>query len=219
MITLKLVPDRRKAKKNGSFPLVFRISSNRLTRDIASGFSILEADWNEITGKLKKSLPNYSVIAPKLQEQELKYLGKIWEYERKNNGYVNIQELKEYLISKRKAVITVKEFWLQEIEIMKKTKRHGGVRNYTGVLNTLDKVKSLDVPFERIDYNFLRAVETTLISREVKTNTISNYLRNLRAVYNHAINAKEVDYSFYPFIRVHRSNVRRKDSSPSHLLL
>lgn len=199
MITIKLALDKRRAKKNGSFPLIFRVINNGESRDIPAGHSILENDWDEKAGKLKKSLPTYSVVAPKLQELELKYLGKIVEYERKNNGATNIQELKEFISSSRKGKIHVKDFWLLEIESLKKNNRHGGARVYQQAFDVLNKVKSLDVPFEKVDFSYLKGIETLLISKGTKLNSIGVYLRALRAIYNQAVNANEVEYAYYPF--------------------
>ena len=100
MITLKLALDKRRAKRDNTYPLVFRINISGLVRDIPTGYSILETDWDEKTHVVKKSFVDYDELAPRIRDQHVKYLGKIIEYERLSNGIINIQELKEFVLSK-----------------------------------------------------------------------------------------------------------------------
>ena len=199
MITIKLALDKRRVKDNGTFPLVFRLFENSLTRNIPTGYSILETDWDEKTHTLKKSFVDYDEMAPRLRDQHVKYLGKVIEFERMNSSPINIQELKEFILSKRIGKINFRDFWLQEIDSLKKNNRYGGARVNQQALDVLHKVKNLDVPFEKVDYAFLKVLETQLICRGTKINSIGVYFRSLRAIYNQAINTNVVEFSFYPF--------------------
>jgi integrase len=199
MITLKLVLDKRRAKTNGAFPLIFRINGSGITRDIPTGFSALETDWDEATNKIRKSFPNYAVVAPRIKELEVIYLGKIIEYERTHRGEINVQELKEYILSKRKEIVTVKGLWIKNIENLQYIGRHGGARVYKQALSVLEKVKNLDIPFEKVDYAFLKEIENIMLGKGIKRNTTGVYFRAFRAIYNQAINEKLIDYSLYPF--------------------
>ena len=51
--------------------------------------------------------------------------------------------------------------------------------------------------FEDIDYTFLKNFENDLLQRQVKVNTISIYLRTIRAIFNKAINEELTEN--YPF--------------------
>ena len=199
MITLKLALDKRRAKRDNTYPLVFRINNSGLVRDIPSGYSILESDWDEKTHTVKKSFVDYDELAPRIRDQHVKYLGKVIEFERMNSSPINIQELKEFILSKRKGKINFRDFWLQEIDSLKKNNRYGGARVNQQALDVLHKVKNLDVPFEKVDYAFLKVLETQLICRGTKINSIGVYFRSLRAIYNQAINTNVVEFSFYPF--------------------
>ncbi|HEY0667643.1 MAG TPA: phage integrase SAM-like domain-containing protein, partial [Sphingobacteriaceae bacterium] len=56
--------------------------------------------------------------------------------------------------------------------------------------------------FKQIDYAFLDGFKRKLVKDGVKPNTIGNYLRSIRAIYNKAIKFKIVDRSFYPFTEI-----------------
>ncbi len=115
MITIKLALDKRRVKDNGTFPLVFRLFENSLTRNIPTGYSIFESDWDEKTHTVKKSFVDYGEMAPRLRDQHVKYLGKIIEFERLSNGIINIQELKEFVLSKRKGKINISPIYSSTI--------------------------------------------------------------------------------------------------------
>lgn len=199
MITIKLTLDKRRAKKDGSFPLVFRINCDRATRDIPTGYSLKQEHWDDANHQVLKSSPSNKIIAPRLKELESNYLLKIIEFERSSPGKQNIQEVRDYLTSTKKSVTHVKELWLQTIENLSKTNRHGGARVYKQALSVLDKIRGLDIPFKNVDYRFLKEVETALITRGVSVNGVGVYFRSFRAIYNQAIHLKLVDASNYPF--------------------
>lgn len=200
MITLRLVLDTRRQKANGTYPLVFRINCGGVTRDIPTGFSTALNYWDAKSSRLLKTHPQFSYLDTKLREQELEYLGKILEFEKAQHGPVEIQVLKEYLCNKQEVIpATVKNFWQLEIDTLIKNNRAGNARVNQQALNVLDKEKSLDIPFTKLDYVFLKQMESAMLSRGTKLNSIGVYMRALRAVYNQAINADLVEYTYYPF--------------------
>jgi len=50
LITLML--DQRRMKKDGKYPIIFRLTHNRKTTSISTGYSILEIHWDEKKKKL-----------------------------------------------------------------------------------------------------------------------------------------------------------------------
>jgi integrase len=199
MSSLKLILDTRRIKKDKTFPLVFRISIKTAYRDISTGFSCKESDWNQRTNSLKETHPNSAVIAPRIKELELEYLAKLIEFEKLNPGIADVQRIKEYLISTPKQTHTVSSFWLEEIKDLKKAGKYGGARVSNESYLAISRVKSLNIAFEAVDYNFLKQIETEFLSSGKGVNTISVYLRALRAIYNKAINSKLTDFKHYPF--------------------
>lgn len=47
MIGLKLIPDKRRLKKDHTYPLIFRINFKGETRDISTGYSTKTKDWSK----------------------------------------------------------------------------------------------------------------------------------------------------------------------------
>ncbi len=199
MITINLIIDKRRPKKDNTYPLVFRVTSNSSSRDIATGYSVLEANWNIRTKNLKETHPTYEIIAPRIKELELKYLSRIIEFEKAYPAETDIQKIKDFIVAIPIKTLTVYKFWLEEIKQMKQSKRFGNARVNEFTLAVLHNVKSLDLSFEELNYAYLKHVEVTLLGRGVKVNSIGVYFRSLRAVYNSAIKNKMANQAHYPF--------------------
>ncbi|MBD1387046.1 phage integrase SAM-like domain-containing protein [Mucilaginibacter rigui] len=56
--------------------------------------------------------------------------------------------------------------------------------------------------FNEITYQFLDGFRNSLIKSGLKANSISNYFRTLRAIYNKAIKEKLINRSHYPFLDI-----------------
>lgn len=202
MITLNLTIDKRRSKKDGTYPLIFRIATNGSSRSISTKYSASESNWNSRSGTLKDSHPLFSVIAPRLKELEIAYLSKAVEYEKLYPNEYDVQRIKEYIITPitvNKTVITVYDFWTKEIQFLNDSNRGGGAVVYGLSLAAINKVKPLNIPFEKIDYTFLRNLEAQFTMNGLAVNSIGVHMRSLRAVFNKAIKSKIVPYENYPF--------------------
>jgi len=186
-------------KKNNTYPLVFRISEGGVYRDIGTGQSVQEHQYNLKTESVRNTHPLHELINSQLKELKLKYLSKLMEYEKTHFGTNTPQQIKDYLLGESISCMTVNQFWDKEISLILKAGRNGGARIYMEVKVAINKVKSLDIRFEQVDYNFLKDLEAELLGAEVKVNSISLYLRTLRAIYNKAINSGVVSFHSYPF--------------------
>src|ERR1051325_3166658 len=198
MATLKLTLDTRRVKKDKTFPLVFRITVAGQSRDIPLGYSIKREEWNFKMGTIKKNLKELG-LATRVKELKVEYLNRIIEFERKFPNSTNVQELKDFITTTPKGCITVFDFWQEEIDYLQKAGRNGGARVYIEKLSAINNIRSLHIPFEKIDYRFLKELEAEMVERGLKVNSIAVYFRTLRAVYNKAIHAKVISYDQYPF--------------------
>lgn len=79
-------------------------------------------------------------------------------------------------------------------------KRSGNAIVYQTAVNRLiNFCGNKNIKLTDIDYNFLNNFKHKLILDGVKVNTIGNYFRSIRAIYNKAIKAKLVERTSYPF--------------------
>lgn len=212
MVSLKLSLDQRRSRKDGTFPIVFRVTYQGTSRDIATGFACKKSEWNSKAENLKSDLDSNKITLQRLNEQRLKYQEKILEFERKSiDPTTTIQDIINYLKNKLSISSTVDEFWKAEISSQEKAKRFGNARNYKSAFGAIQLVKPLNIPFKKIDYSWLIDLEVNLKSKGVKQSSVAVYMRSLRALYNKAINSGFADASDYPFKRY---KVKGESSKP-----
>ena len=83
---------------------------------------------------------------------------------------------------------------------MLKLSQTGNALVYQTALNRfINYCGNKQISFKEVDYNLLNGFKQNLQLNGIKQNTISNYFRTLKAIYNKAIKAKIVERSLYPF--------------------
>src|SRR6218665_3985971 len=144
MIHFKVTCDKRRAKKDGSHPIVFRITLNGKSRDLASGYSCSSADWDSQKDTVKPKTEALSIMGKRIQDQKITLLEKIRDFELKKPHVSNVQEVKDHLAGAKQREVTVKSFWDEETQRMEKANRHGNARNYKNAILGIEKYQSLN---------------------------------------------------------------------------
>ncbi len=91
------------------------------------------------------------------------------------------------------------DFIYDTIDHLTVINRHGTAQNYASALKSFMKFReNKDVELSAIDSDLIQCYEAYLIDRGISPNTISFYMRNLRAIYNRAVE-KELVSQTNPF--------------------
>ena len=102
-----------------------------------------------------------------------------------------------------KGTVKVLEFMENQICMMRNANRLGTACNYEKTKKNLSEfLGGKDVPLTFIDEQFISEYNIFLIRRGMVRNSVSFYMRILRAVYNKAVRQKLVEHS-YPFTEVY----------------
>lgn len=216
MIHLKTVLDQRRTRKDGTHPIVFRITLKGKSRDISSGLACSFMDWDQKNQSVRERSAQHEQLAKHLRDKQLQLLERIRLHERTYPFATDIKEAKAFLCAENVQNITVKAFWEQEIERLRRSRRYSGANTYEGALRGLSKSADLDVTFQQVNFNWLLQAETELRARGMSVNSVGVYFRTLRAVYNRAINMDLIDASSYPF---RRYKIKTGLTSPRNLSL
>lgn len=200
-ITLSL--DTRRAKKDGTFPLIFRLSHHRKTISIATGISLFKKDWNEKTRTIKKSYVGASSVTRTnnlLTKGKSHLIDKIQKLEESGElDYMSIKEVKSQL-QKTHSKVGFFPYTEAIITELKKSKKFGNANKYRDIYLAIKKFhKAEHLNFEEINYHFLKKFEAYHFGKGTSVNGLSFYLRTLRAVFNKAIKDEVVAKEAYPF--------------------
>lgn len=176
--------------KEGS--LYYQIIYKRVPRQLVTDYRIRALEWNSFSGCIELSqadITRYNYLSTVIQKIE-------WDKKR-------FQHIFNKLLSSNRAFTTddiVQEFQEQTSEItlfnymrnmIDRFWRQGQYRTsetYSSALNSFSEFRNgVDLYFEDMDSDLLLAYEYHLKSKSLSPNTISFYMRRLRAVYNKAM--------------------------------
>ena len=198
MASLKLVLDVRREKGNGTYPVVFRLTHLCKCATIPTSLSLEKSDWDAKKEKVKKSNPSWEELNHELSKYRLKYQEELLKVGNTEN---DVTVLKRTLLGKEKTErLDFFSFSNQLIKKLIATNKIGNATVYSCAVNSLKNfTKNPKLKFEEVDYKLLSDYEAHLIKKELKVNSIANYMRTIRAIFNKAIKTNNVGIEHYPF--------------------
>lgn len=175
--------------------LFYQVIHGRVARQIKSGYRLLPTEWDErsenvILPLLDADRKNYLLKLKKNVTEDilrLKYIIRKLECSKDTYTSDKIVELyHDRTASEAGGFISFTENLVTEL------KRIGRVRTaetYTTVLNSFMRFwgKRDDIPLDGVDSSLIVEYETWLRAKDICPNSSSFYMRNLRAIYNRAI--------------------------------
>jgi len=198
MTTVSVICYKYKPLKNGELPIKIRISKDRKTRYINLGVSIKIDEWDFEKNQLKAECPNKETLEKLFSNKISEVRSEIVEL-KSNNKEFSATTLVEK-ISNPVKLITVGELFKQHIQCLEEERRTGYKLSIQQTYNSLIKFnRHLDIPFSEIDCNWLKRYATWLRKRGKSENTIGIRFRNLRMIFNLAVEMAVVKPEYYPF--------------------
>ena len=188
--------------------LFYQVIHNRVARQIRAGYKLYPQEWDaenkEIifppsTGETRR---NYLVSLKSAVREDTKRLRNIVSYlNRTGNAYTADDVVAKYLSPTDNRCFL--SFARSLVGQLKQIGKQCTADTYTTTINSFARFRSeQDVPLDDMDSDLMTAYETYLKSIGICPNSISFYMRNLRAIYNRAVD-KELTVQRYPFKHVY----------------
>lgn len=201
MASIKILLYKSKKLKDNSHPIMMRLTHRSKLKYINLGHAVFDTEWNgEFENWIKDSHQNHELLN--------NYLLK--EYAMAKDILIKMQDRKKPFTVEELSVRirrgdskkSFHDFTQELIDEMKKAGKYGNAECYTTTLNSVKRfTHDKDFFFEEIDYGWLNKYENHLYSRGNIPNTVSNYIRTVRAIFNKAIKMNIVEHEYYPFGR------------------
>lgn len=213
MTTVDVICYKYKPLKNGELPIKIRICKDRKTRYINLGVSTKKEDWDFEYNRPKEICPNKESLEKLISSKILEIKSKIVELKAENKCF-SATTLVEKVNTPSK-LLTVGELFKQHILSLEEEKRTGYKLSIQQTYNSLLKFnKHLDIYFSEIDVNWLKRYETWLRKQGKSENTIGIRFRNIRMIFNLAMNMELVKPENYPFkkfkvSKLHQNTIKR----------
>lgn len=201
-VTLSI--DKRRQKKDGTYPIVLRLGHKQSTTTILLRINVLEKDWDAKKRIIKhtyKGAESVTRLNNELQKKRNEAVDIIMGLQ--EDGQLNgmtIAELRAKVDSDPNASTSFFVYAEELIAQLKMANFYGTARSYKGVVSVLKEFcNNRDLQFQDINYRFLTKFETAHISKGNSVNGLSVYMRAMRAIYNKAIKSGLVAKELYPF--------------------
>lgn len=202
MATVK-VKFRTSSKPGREGTLFFQVIHDRITRQIATGYKIFEHEWDTAGSKIiltdNDPLRHDYLLSVKeaLAAESSKLRGIIARLDKTGNNYSvdKIVELSNGSKDNDGFIAFAQKLTSQLKQIGKKRTAD----TYTTVLSSFKRFrKEQDLLLDDVDSALIVEYETWLKENGICKNTVSFYMRNLRAIYNRAVE-KELTIQRFPF--------------------
>ena len=195
--------DTRRAKLDGTFPIILRLGHNERTTSIPTGHSVNKKDWDTKNKIIRKSYSGSNSVTRLnnlLQKQRSVAMDIILKLHETNQlNSLSVTGLRDKLANSNTSH-SFFHYAEQIIADLLKANRVGTARSYKGVISVLKTFKkNNDLAFNEITYAFLTKFEAYHKGNGNGTNGLAVYTRTIRAIYNKAIKEGVVEKELYPF--------------------
>ena len=197
--TVEVVCYKSKPFKDGTFPLMLRVTKDRKRKYVSLGLSLHEKFWDFEKGKPKRNCPNKEQIERLIAAKTAEYNDLIVEMTAQQREYT-VETLVSHFHNQVRCA-TVVELYDKLIDDMKRGGKLGNAGVYKYSRTSLLKFtgQRLQIPFSDIDAVWLRRYENWLRTSGCGDTTISQLFRTLRSVFNKAVELQLVKRDYYPF--------------------
>ncbi|RXJ52626.1 site-specific integrase [Gelidibacter gilvus] len=190
---------RKKPNIQGECPIVMRIVKDRKSKLISLGIATPLADWDDKANKFKRSHPNWNQRNRIILELEQKALKIIDDFMATDTDFT-LEQFEEQMKGVRKNNMTVSQFWNHKIEELIQVGRTGNARAHKDTYTSFFKFhKSKSLKFHQITPDLLFRYETYLRTNGNQDGGIGVKMRELRALFNEAIERGITNEKYYPF--------------------
>ena len=200
MATIK-VKLRRSTIEGKAGTVYYRITHRRETKQITTSIRLLPEEWNAEAGRVIDRDENTSIAREKI-DRDLSLLKRIIEDLDDSLKSYSVQDISDkYNAGDNRVCILA--FIGERIEQLKECNRLGTARNYERAMNSLSQyMRGEDLPLAALTDKFIEGYNAYLVRRGIVRNSISFYMRILRAVYNRAARQRPIE-RFSPFKNVY----------------
>lgn len=189
---------RKKQNQDGTYPIAIRVTIERKTTYIYTGYSALESEWDATNQVVKKKYPNSERLNNLIQQKKADATKEVIAAQSQSNS-VTLSSVRKQL--KPQAGST---FFAQADLFIANMRAAGKYNRVKPEQSRLDCFKTFlkgqDIAFNEITVPLLNRYKAWLKgTRKVSERTIANNLLIIRTIYNQAIKAKVIDDKLYPF--------------------
>ena len=197
-LKVKLRPSTVKGKAG---TIYYYLSHKKVVRHITTNIHLLPTEWNEDSGTVTSNVPDFESLQNRIDSDFATLLRIIRELEVSPEDYSTDDIVNRF--KQPNLHISVLDFIQEQITFLKDCKKLGTAQNYQRALDSLKTfLNGRSLIFTELTPRFVDSYNDFLLKKGLVKNSISFYMRILRAVYNKAVRRGLVNQIF-PFKEVY----------------
>lgn len=202
-ITFKFIIDRVHPRKDCTLPVRLRLYQQRDYKEISLGFSVREKQWNQQLQQVSSTHRDHPTYNTKISSFRSK-IQKFLLLNEDRDSIITTKEVIEHLTRKEpKNPIAKPDIFLYGKLHIAKLQGTGNIGNAIAYSCAINKLKEFEkaesLLFEAVSYKYLEDFNNSMLAEGIKVNSISLYLRTIRALFNKAIKDGTLEAKSYPF--------------------
>jgi len=207
MATISMILDTRNPDQKGNYPVKLRILHNQSSAYVSLNCFLPEKAWilNGVERPVKTSHPGAKVINDRIESLYIEIRKRILDF--KLSGWlknVKAVDIKKRILADRAVESDEPDMQKNFMYFANQFANEGkAAKTKESYLNTIKKIKIFNgkegIEFEEINYQFLRKFDEWLAKSGSGVNTRSIHFRNIRTVFNRAIDDEVIPNDMYPF--------------------
>ncbi len=213
-VKVKLRPSVVKGKP---WVIYYQITHNRKIQNITTKLRVYPDDWNVEEERVVEGAPNWAVVQNRV-DSDMESLKKIICDLENGGGVFSVADVVKRYKSLYSNVMLL-DYMRVQVEHLRATNRFGTAKNYEKTMNSFSGfLGKLQMPISALNERVVADYNAFLVKKGVTRNSVSFYMRILRAVYNKAVRQKLVEQTF-PFVDVYTGvDCTRKRAVPEKII-
>ena len=213
-IKVKLRPSSVEGKTG---VIYYQITHNRKTQQITTRLRVCPSDWDADEEKLVLSAPNRSMIQNRIDSDVALLRRVILDLDSCGADYSVSDIINRY--KSPQSHILVLDYMRSQVEQLRATNRLGTAKNYEKTMCSFSEfLDNMYLPLSALTEQVITDYNAFLVQRGLVRNSVSFYMRVLRAIYNKAVRKKLIEQQ-YPFTEVYTGIDRTRKRAVSESVI
>ncbi len=205
--TSKIILDQRRPKADNTCPVRLRVYKNTDYKELTLGINVKPGNWDSVNqivfpSDINNEAYNAIILSKKSKLQKLILLAELNEQVDISLTDVITAMSNDSLpgTKAKKESISIIKYGQELIKQLTNSGKVGNAFVYGCAVSKLKSFVGTDnFPFEALTYKKLVEFQDSMLTEKIKINSISVYMRTIRAIYNRAIKEDIVPVTAYPF--------------------
>lgn len=197
--------------------IFYQVTHNRKSRHITTRLRINPSLWDADEGKLALVVHDRSIIQSRIDSDLLLLRRIISELDNRGTDY-KVEDIIDRYKSPQSHILIL-DYMQTQIERLKAANRLGTAKNYEKTMHSLKVfLGNVRLPLSALTEQVISDYNAFLVQRGLVRNSVSFYMRVLRAVYNKAVRQKLIEQQ-HPFTDVYTGIDRTRKRAVSESII